>query len=38
MNIARMLDGQIVGNWGQQDNRGLLQQLGESEGAGQART
>ena len=28
MNIARMVDGQIVENWGQQDNLGLLQQLG----------
>ena len=28
MNIARMEDGKIVENWGEQDNLGLLQQLG----------
>ena len=28
MNLVRMAGGQIVENWGQQDNLGLLQQLG----------
>jgi steroid delta-isomerase-like uncharacterized protein len=28
MNIVRMADGQVVESWGQQDNLGLLQQLG----------
>ena len=28
VNIVRLVDGQIVENWGEQDNLGLLQQLG----------
>jgi steroid delta-isomerase-like uncharacterized protein len=35
MNIARMVGGQIVENWGQQDNLGLLQQLGVVPAPGQ---
>jgi steroid delta-isomerase-like uncharacterized protein len=36
MNIVRMADGLIVENWGQQDNLGLLQQLGVIPAPGQA--
>jgi len=35
MNIARMAEGQIVENWGEQDNLGLLQQLGVIPAPGQ---
>ena len=28
INILRLADGQFVENWGEQDNLGLLQQLG----------
>lgn len=38
MNIARMAGGQIVESWGEQDNLGLLRQLGVVPATGQAKT
>ncbi len=35
MNIVRMVDGKFAENWGEQDNLGLLQQLGAIPSPGQ---